>query len=118
MPFYLQDSGSVYWQLGVTTDGREQNSVVGSQSLVTLVVRDSAGGYWQLGITTAGRISPSSTSPAAVTSIVLADSNSQLWSLSVDASGRAILSQVEFQPSEDGYIPPMSGGWDSLVTVW
>jgi hypothetical protein len=118
MPFYLQDSGSVYWQLGVTTDGREQNTVVGAQSLVTLVVRDDGGSYWQAGITTAGRLTWAATSPTSITSIVLADSASRLWALTPSGAGRTLLSPVSFQPSEDGYIPPLSGGWDSLVSVW
>lgn len=118
MPFYLQDSGSVYWQLGVSTDGREQNTVVAAQSIVALVVQDASGVYRQLGITTAGKLTASVTSPAATTSIVLADSSSHAWALSVSAAGRILLSPVAFEPAEDGYIPPLSGGWDSQVTVW
>jgi hypothetical protein len=118
MPYYLQDSGSVYWQLGVTTDGREQNTVVGTQTVVTLVIRDPSSAYWQLGITTAGRLTATSTGAAATSTIVLADSSSQLWWLSVQAGGRIQMTPVKFEPMEDGYMPPIGGGFDSIVTVW
>jgi|ERR1039458_9867161 hypothetical protein len=118
MLFYLQDSGSVYWQLGVTTDGREQNTVVGAQLIVALVEQDASGIYWQLGITTDGRLTATVVGATTTTSIVLADSSSQLWTLGVSGAGRTLFSPVSFEPAEDGYIPPLSGGFDSLVTVW
>ena len=118
MPFYLQDSGSVYWQLGVTTVGREQNTVVGAQAIVTLVVQDVSGVYWQLGITTAGRLTATVVGATGTSLIVLTDSTSQLWLLGVSGAGRSLFSKVSFEPAEDGYMPPLSGGFDSLVTVW
>lgn len=119
MPFYLQDSGSAYWQLGVTTDGREQNTVVGAQSIVALVVQDFNNVYWQLGITTTGRLTATVVAPAAITAIILADSNAFNWTLRVSTDGRIQLGPpLAFAPAEDGYIPPFAGGWDSLITVW
>lgn len=116
MAFYLQDSGSAYWQLGVTTDGREQNTSVGAQSIVPLVVQDSSSAYWQLGITTDGRLTFTSVGATATTAITLTDANGVNWALGVTTDGRTLMTPLVF--FDDPFIIPVGAGWDCTVTVW
>ena len=121
--YYLQDSGAQNWQLGVTTDGREQNTKVGAQTIVPLVVKDLNNVYYSLGITTDGRLFPTVTGAAATTDIVLQDSNGVSWTLKINiyTPGQPRIqmgSPYVFQPFEEGYLPPICAAPGTRVTVW
>lgn len=88
MNYYLQDSGSVYWQISVSTSGQPVTTATGPQSITTLVLNDSQGGYWQLGVSTSGQLTTTSTGAAAVTTIEIMDSNGFSWSFGVTPLGQ------------------------------
>ena len=87
MNYYLQDSNSDNWQLGVTTSGALTTTSVGAESIPTLILEDTSGNYWQLGVTTAGALTTTSTGAAAVTTINLTDSSGNYWNVQVTTAG-------------------------------
>lgn len=87
MNYYLQDSGTNNWQLGITTAGDLTQTPTGAQTIVPLVLVDGNGVYWQLGITLAGDLTQTIVGATAITSIILLDSNGRLWAVTVDTNG-------------------------------
>ena len=86
--YYLQDSGSNYWQIGITPLGQWNPSSVGAQTIVALVVQDSAGTYWQLGITTSGQLTWTSVGATTTTQMIVTDSQGQKWQVGVTINGQ------------------------------
>lgn len=88
MAYYLQDSNSVYWQLGITTLGQITTTVVGTQVIVPLVLRDVSLGYWQLSVSILGQVTQTSVGATDLTEIILFDSNGQRWLIGVTVLGQ------------------------------
>jgi hypothetical protein len=111
MNYYLQDSNSVYWQLGITTTGDLTQTVVGPQTIVPLVLKDISNNYWQLGITINGDLTQTPTSPAATTFIQLIDSSGGIWNVSIDTNG-------DLHQDFAGYQIYPSGATDGPDFMW
>lgn len=79
--YYLQDSSTQNWQLGVTALGQITTTAVGAESIITLTLMDLNGVYWQLGVTTLGQLTLTSTGVATVNTINLTDSLGNNWNV-------------------------------------
>lgn len=88
MNYYLEDSNSVYYQLGITTIGQIITTVVGAQTIVNLILEDSGSNYWQLGVSTIGQVITTSIGATSITSIILFDGIGVKWTIGVDTLGQ------------------------------
>lgn len=103
MPYYLQDTNSVYYQLGVTPQGQWTLTVTSAQTITDIAVRDANDNYWLLSVSTSGQLVLTLTDESGVpsppvVSIVLMDSNGIFWKLTATPFGQPLMTLV-FIPS-------------------